>query len=507
MRDAAAALGDAEPETDAAGLADLVRQWIEGQPGPVPPPPAAAALHLVDAQAAPYGRFDDVYLAGLVDGEWPPRPPRNVFYPTAMLAGLGWPRERARLRAGRAAFRDLLGLARSRVALSAFALEDDAVVTRSVWLDDVPDAGLVRAADAGPPPAREASVVPDAVGASGDAAAVWRAWRLRRAARLADGADAGVPGGAMPGPAAPGGAPPDGAAPDGAAPDAAAPDVAAPGRAARPYAVSALDRYLECPFKYFARHALGLEPDAEDEGTFTPRRRGVFVHRVFEAFFAAWQAAGEGSITLASVDRALDRFRDVADAEVERLVPADRAVARTWLLGSAAAPGLAERLFMAEVEHPADLVERRLEVRLDGTYAFAGPAGPRRVALRGTADRIDLYADRTFRVLDYKAERPPRAVRSLQLPVYAACAERRIGGGRGRWRAAGADYVAFGDPRLEVPAAAGDVEAAMRAGERRVVEVVGAIEREAFPPRPADASRCRSCPFPTVCRKDGVAVG
>ena len=271
--------------------------------------------------------------------------------------------------------------------------------------------------------------------------------------------------------------------------------------------MSALDRYLECPFKYFARHALGLEPDAEDEGTFTPRRRGVFVHRVFEAFFAAWQAAGEGAITLGSVDRALDRFRDVADAEIARLAPADRAVARTWLLGSAAAPGLAERLFMAEVEHPADLVERRLEVRLDGTYAFAGPAGPRRVALRGTADRIDLYADRTFRVLDYKAERPPRAVRSLQLPVYAACAERRLGGGRGRWRAAGADYVAFGDPRLEVPAAAGDVESAMRAGERRVVEVVGAIERGAFPPRPADASRCRSCPFPTVCRKDGVAVG
>ena len=270
--------------------------------------------------------------------------------------------------------------------------------------------------------------------------------------------------------------------------------------------MSALDRYLECPFKYFAQHALGLDPGGDDEGAFTPRRRGVFVHRVFEAFFTAWQAAGEGAITLGSVERALDRFRDVAGAEVARLAPADQAVARTWLLGSAAGPGLAERLFMAEVEHPADLVERRLEVRLDGTYAFAGPAGPRRVALRGTADRIDLYADRTFRLLDYKAERPPRTPGSLQLPVYATCAERRMGGGRGRWRAAGAAYVAFGDPRLEVPAAGDDIEAAMRTGQRRVVEAVDAIERGAFPPRPADA-RCRFCAFPTVCRKDDAGVG
>ena len=527
LRDAARALPDPEPDADAAGLADMVRQWLEAQPGPVPPAPRGAALHLVDAQAAPYGRFDDVYLAGLVDGEWPPLPPRNVFYPAALLAGLGWPRERARLRAARAAFRDLLGLARSRVALSTFALEDDAVVTPSVWLDDLPDAGLARAAeDEGPAAAGDstgpAPTPPAVVAASAGPAAEWRAWRERRAAARGEGAPdrngasgpagpgAAVLGPAAPGPASPGPAVPGATAPGPAVPGPAVPGAAGPGAAARgpaaraPYAVSALDRYLECPFKYFARHALGLEPDGEDEGAFTPRRRGVFLHRVFEAFFTAWQAAGEGSVTLGSVDRALDRFRAVAEAEIGRLAPADQAVARTWLLGSAAAPGLAERLFMAEVEHPADLVARRLEVRLDGAYDFAGPAGPRRVALRGTADRIDLYADRTFRVLDYKAERPPRSPGSLQLPVYAACAERRVGGG---WRAARADYVAFGDPRLEVPAGGGDIEAAMRTGERRVVEAVDAIERGAFPVRPADASRCRFCPFPTVCRKDDVRVG
>ena len=66
--------------------------------------------------------------------------------------------------------------------------------------------------------------------------------------------------------------------------------------------------------------------------------------------------------------------------------------------------------------------------------------------------------------------------------------------------------MAFGDPRLEVAAPGGDIREAMRSGERRAAGVVAAIERGAFPVRPADASRCRFCPFPTVCRKDDAGA-
>jgi len=56
--------------------------------------------------------------------------------------------------------------------------------------------------------------------------------------------------------------------------------------------VSAIETYLDCPFKFFAQHVLKLEEEPEDEEVMDPRRQGQFVHDVFERFFAAWQNAG-----------------------------------------------------------------------------------------------------------------------------------------------------------------------------------------------------------------------
>ena len=89
-------------------------------------------------------------VMGLVEGEWPERPRRNIFYPRALIAQLEPSRpervdinqERDQVRSARAMFRDLLGLARRRTRLSTFALESDAVVEPSSFIDDVPGFGL-----------------------------------------------------------------------------------------------------------------------------------------------------------------------------------------------------------------------------------------------------------------------------------------------------------------------------------------------------------------------------
>ncbi len=83
-----------------------------------------------------------VQLAGLVDGEWPERPRRNIFYSAGLLRDLGWTAESERLDGARAAFADLLKLAQSQVLVSGFLLEDDAVVAPSTLLDEVEAAGL-----------------------------------------------------------------------------------------------------------------------------------------------------------------------------------------------------------------------------------------------------------------------------------------------------------------------------------------------------------------------------
>src|SRR4030095_12876427 len=90
------------------------------------------------------------------------------------------------------------------------------------------------------------------------------------------------------------------------------------------------------------------------------------------------------------------------------------------------------------------VLERLLEHELEGQFTFAGPDGPREIALRSKSDRIDLLADGTLRIVDYKIGRAPDRKRSLQLPIYGACAAQTLEGRHGRaWTVGRAGYIAF----------------------------------------------------------------
>ena len=453
-----------------ADLATRVRRWVESRT--YPPGRSATRdgdVHLIDPDAAPYGRFDDLFIAGLVEAEWPRRTERNIFYPAGMLASLGWPVERDRLRAARALFNDLLHLPRDRVRLSAFVLEDDAAVTVSPMLEDLDPGVLDRVAA---PAAQQ-----DGLAVRGEADSAAERWLALRRGRAECGTARDRLRGDI-GPQPPG-----------------------------PYAVGALERYLDCPFKYFARHVLGLKAEDDGEQTMTVEARGLFLHRVFEEFFRAWGAEGRGAITPDTLDDALARFAGVAETRLATLPPAERAVARAWLLGSPASPGLAERIFGREAENPvSDIVERLLEYPIDGEVELGALPNRRTVSLRGRPDRIDLHADGTLVVIDYKTGRAPERSRGLQLPLYARCAEQRLRDYRGRdWQAVDGLYVAFGEPRVTVPMGGrGSASDAMDEGEARAVDAIAGIEAGQCPPRPADLYRCTLCPYQTVCRKDYV---
>ena len=121
-------------------LAALVHRWLEGQT--FNPRVGERGLHLVDVQAAIYGRFSHIAIAGVVEGEWPASSSRSIFYPSSLLRDLGWPAEAERRAAARAVFDDLLRLARDEVSVSVFALEHDAIVRPSPFVEDLASAGL-----------------------------------------------------------------------------------------------------------------------------------------------------------------------------------------------------------------------------------------------------------------------------------------------------------------------------------------------------------------------------
>jgi len=445
-------------------LAPDIRRWIEEQT--FEPHTSAAGVHLLDAQAARFGGFDTVTIVGLIEGEWPERSRRNIFYSPGVLSALGWPSERDRRSASTAAFVDLLRSASRHLVISTFRFDDEALVEPSILIEEVESARLEVVTETAQP------VEPVQIGTLDADAREWAAFRAARSS----GVLPAYHGAAGPQPA-------------------------------RALSVSAIETYLTCPFKYFAQYVMRLDEEREDEQVMDPKRQGRFVHKVFETFFSTWQRQGHRGITAANLAAARAVFEDVVEGELKALPEAEAALERTRLLGSPVASGLGEVVFRMEAERPAEVVERLLEYELRGEFEFAGPRGERRIALRGVADRLDLLADGTFRLIDYKLSSAPSKSRALQLPIYGLSAEQRLRSHRGRdWVLGEAAYISFRGARKITPlfTARSDRATVLASAQERLIDAVEAIERGEFPPTPEDVFLCGFCSYGSVCRKDYV---
>ena len=461
-----------DPEWRVADLATAVRRWIGDQTFAAEP--VRGGIRLLDDQAARYGDFDDLTVVGLIESDWPDKARRNIFYPPTLLKALGWPSEKDRRGAADARFLDLLSSAHARVELSAFLLDDEAIVSRSIQLDEVPRARLSTVTR----PLLTEPLLPDEALAFGtdtvDLEASTRDWLTLRHSR--------------------------------SAPDLPVFHGSTGSRAPRAWSVSALEVYLGCPFKFYAQHVLRLEEEPDDEEVMDPRRQGQFVHEVFEAFFREWQDGGQREISAADLPAARTLFTKVVDEALTRVPEGEAGLERTRLLGSPAAAGLGEAVFRMEAERPVPVVARLLEHTLDGTFTLRGSDGERQVPIRGRVDRIDLLGDGTFRLIDYKLGWPPDRSRALQLPIYGLCAEQQLRELGRRWTLGEAVYLAFKGPKRVVPLFATDAarDETLTRAQQRMLDTLDAIERGDFPPTPDDVYRCDNCGFASVCRKDYV---
>ena len=484
LRDAHQRFDESPVEFDE--VAALVRRWIEGQT--FAPRTGDSGIHVLDSASAPFGDFEHLQCAGLVDGEWPDRPRRNIFYASAILRELGWPAEQGRTDGARAAFADLLSSPSREVAVSAFLLEHDAVVSLSPLVDEIEHR---KDTVAQPVPSvlmfdHEALTrrTPDLV--EKESTREWAAFR-----RQAGGRDEPRFRGET-GPHHPDG-----------------------------YSLSGLERYQDCPFKFFASDVLRLDEPAEDGAVLSARARGRFVHELLQQFFAAWDARREGGITPARIDAARAVFAEVAEPLLARLPPSDAALERARLFGSALSVGIVDTILSMETARPGAVRERWLEYRLEGEFSLGGdpstegtpqgvPVDPlgavgRRVPLRGVADRIDLLEGNRLRVVDYKTGSAPERTRALQVPVYALCAQERLASRDGReWTVDEAVYVSFAGKKAIVEVADDNDPRLLSTARERVFELVDQINAGVFPPRPNDPIMCGYCAYSSVCRKDYV---
>ena len=459
---------------DSDVVAALIRRSIEVQT--FAPRAGNSGVHLVDAWSARFGDFDEAHLAGLVDGEWPEPARRNIFYSSSILRELGWPAESDRLAGERALFADLLRLPSSRLTVSVFTLEGDALVSPSSLIDELDHANF-ETMEAETSPVRifeYEALCFEPLDVSPLRTVETQEWANRRWRRVG-------------------------------ARSAKATGWTAPHRAPA-YSLSALERYQDCPFKFFASDVLRLEEVPEDESTLSPRARGRFIHEVFQRFFEAWDARGAGAIASDSLDDARALMAEIAEPLLARLPAADAALERARLFGSAISTGSVDVVFEREVSSDARVLSRRLEHRLEGEFGLGVPDG-RRVPLKGVADRIDVLEGNRLRVIDYKTGSAPNPRRALQVPIYALSAQEREASAGGQvWTIDEAAYIAFTGKRSYVPVikpgtAADEVLSAAR---ERLFAAVDGIERGEFPARPHDPIICTWCAFVAVCRKDYV---
>jgi RecB family exonuclease len=434
-----------------------------------------SGIHLVDAVAARFGEFDDVFLVGLVETDWAERQRRSFFYSAGLLKALGWPQDTDQTLAQQAAFRDVLTLARGRTRLSAFQLDGDAVVALSTMIDTARGLPIVKEPALVTRPLFADEVLTGSTMPAGlePPVAEWLALRHQRP----DLAQRDYSGFVLP----------------------VSADI---------YRVSKVDRFVTCPFKYFAEQVLRLPEERDDVPGLTPIERGTMLHLLLERFYRTWQGDGHGAITGENMPVAQALFGRLADDLLATLPEPDRSLERLRIVGSLVAPGVADRVFELEAASSGSVVERLLESPLEGAFTFPVLNGlsSRTIQIKAKTDRIDVLADGSLRVVDYKLGRMPDLATSLQVAVYAHCARQWLETRDHREHpVSSAAYLAFGDDqRFEGRLAKTPDGVAMAVATRAsdFSDAVARIEGGEFPPRPRKTSECQWCGYSGVCRKE-----
>ncbi len=165
--------------------------------------------------------------------------------------------------------------------------------------------------------------------------------------------------------------------------------------------VTALRDFLVCPFRFYLRHGLRMEPTDLTKSELDARDFGTLLH-------AALQALGEEEKLRSCVDEAV--LRNTLLAAFERRVRARYGDVLTLPLVVQFESARQRLRKVAEVQARECAAGWRIE-RVES--AFELPLGS--LTVRGKIDRVDRHVDGRWRVLDYKTSDSPLAPAAAHL--------------------------------------------------------------------------------------------
>jgi ATP-dependent helicase/nuclease subunit B len=281
---------------------------------------------------------------------------------------------------------------------------------------------------------------------------------------------------------------------------------------ARPYSLSALQKFATCPYQFLLSAIYRLQPNDEPEPLqrLDALTRGALFHEVQAEFFRSMQAHGRLPLDAAGVPDAIRlvtrTLTDVAAAYRERLAPA---IDRVWR-EEIAALGRDLRVWVRRLPAAGDWRPSYFEFSFGLSDDGRDPRSVSepvlidgRFRLRGSVDLVELNHNGQVRVTDHKTGKnrsTPRMVigggGTLQPVLYGMAMEEALGkpvvSGRLFYCTAAGAFTEHAIPLND---------ANRRAGLEALEIVDRAIELGFLPPAPA-ARACTWCDFRAVCGPD-----
>lgn len=229
------------------------------------------------------------------------------------------------------------------------------------------------------------------------------------------------------------------------------------------YSVSQLDAIVGCSFRFYVERMLNLEEVEEADELLPAHEFGSMAHEILSRFYRKWVKAGRRVPTFEDESlarqRLVEEFEGVYAAEADGLSPFAQDLLKVKLFGELTEEGFAEdERSLEDIADPGVLGQFLLMEMRRGSapgLEFLMPAHFEvgfgmsktqdddpltttepleldlgegvKIKLRGRIDRLDLAADGTFVVTDYKTGRVPEKGHILkglrtQLPVYTLVA-------------------------------------------------------------------------------------
>lgn len=301
------------------------------------------------------------------------------------------------------------------------------------------------------------------------------------------------------------------------------------------FSPTALETYLECPFRFFVRYVLDVQEIANPADEMEHTRRGLVLHEALARFHQELHSASQrGAVGLEGVDcaeqRWVQRLEALIDEAIQRHLPREsgRLAQEVWRWEGIRLRRYARRYWRQWQQWLARHRETGVvpePVAFEETVDAAERLRPESeagsaVRLGGRIDRVDRAADEGVWIIDYKTGRgysytaaAVERLERLQLPAYAWAWEQRqqqahgaavavrglvywfvMGkgpqvvwpGGRGRQHYGGGDTVAWTQFRQRLL--------------NQMHRVVAAIRQGWFPLAPRERDCTVGCPFATICR-------